>query len=121
MKKYIKSKGGKIYESKDLKIDELTGQLAKDNGKELEVIVADKETDNIMELFDAIFEFFPDDNRPYCQLYYRDVDGKLYRYWNPRSCAEPLKDNVIRGVIYTDKAIIYVAERKSEEGEWKLL
>lgn len=50
MKKYVKSAGGVIYESKDLRIDEATGQLVKDEGDHLLVIIPAAEADSIDEL-----------------------------------------------------------------------
>lgn len=118
--KYIRTKDGRIaivrLQSYDSPIKMIVNR---DVALETEDNIV-KESDNIEELFDVIDEFFPNKKRPYCELHYRNVNGKLYRYWKPSNFAEPLKGKVIRGGIYTDKGLIYVA-KMNEKGEWKFL
>ena len=118
--KYIRTKDGKIVgfkESISAKIIEgmTTLGLAKYEGSEVV-----RQSDNVEDLFDGIFEFRPGVMRPLCEIHRRKEDGKLYRYWSRSGCAEPAKDSVIRGGIWTERGLTYAAEM-DKRGGWKLL
>ena len=123
MKKYIKSVGGRIYESEDLEIDELTGQLVKDDGDQLEVIVVDKEADDIVKLCDEVVALKKNDDG-----YERVVmSSKEYlKYYSGMYSTSFLYTHSDCGysvycALWAEGGLTYAAKWNASLGRWDLL
>ena len=133
MKKYIRNINGRIYRRKDLKINEYTGDLVKVNGEQHDVILVDKESDDILELFDELVRIplyintkaKPFFIRPFPSNW--EERGEDAYAEELRQCLEEQKKMKLRGdnfdlygAVWTFEGLIYVAEL-NKKGEWELL
>jgi hypothetical protein len=118
--RYLRTKDGRILDFKRLFLLMTGRPYAGESVGFLTDVPIVKRSDDVEKLFDGIFEFRPGEMRPVCEIHRREEDGKLYRYWSRSGCAEPAKDSVIRGGIWTERGLIYAAEM-DRKGGWKLL
>ena len=108
--KYIRTKDGNIYETKDLIKCEDNRYPKGWFTKSGVPLIAIKESDNIEDLFDEFVWVTPEGEH---HIKPKTGDGLWYL------CCDYKKGHQIYGAIWTDKGLIYIA-KLTEEG-WELL